>query len=258
MKVNELLEMGEPLAGVKLDAEELDGGEEEVQESAIADPAREPQRPQMPKGKKPLDLSTIPEFREYQSRQDQRIAGLEKSLAEAKALAQAAQADRVKRRQEEILGRLQQGTASPQELQELLEEYATARSTQQRSALSEWEQAKKKLIAEAELNESDFPDDTYQNDPNTAWYRLVADVHQRRVQAMAEKMKALEAQVAGLPKEAKKQAIKTLAEAGGMAFDAGADGQATDEDDAWATDLEKVQQGKMTPTAYMKRWGARQ
>ena len=226
-------EMGEPLAGgVKLSAEELLEGEEgeEPEATDVAEPEPpEPEKKSIKPGKSPIDLTKLPEFREWQAKSDQRIADAEKRAAEAKRQADAVLADRATVRQKEILAALAKpGFADESQIRQLLDEYVAAREQATQGAKSEWEQAKSKLISEAGLKAEDFPDDRYKDDPGTAWFRLVAEV-------------------------------QAAADAGFLDADTGGDGESLEGDDAeWFRDLSAVQTGKMSSKTYLKKWGSKE
>lgn len=76
------------------DQVESDGGASESEDVAPLDSQEEGQRQPKPKAEKPdysnLDLSELPQFREYQSRQDRRLAQLEREAEQARREAQEA------------------------------------------------------------------------------------------------------------------------------------------------------------------------
>ena len=257
-------EMGEPLAGgVKLSAEELLEGEEgeEPEATDVAEPEPpEPEKKSIKPGKSPIDLTKLPEFREWQAKSDQRIADAEKRAAEAKRQADAVLADRATVRQKEILAALAKpGFADESQIRQLLDEYVAAREQATQGAKSEWEQAKSKLISEAGLKAEDFPDDRYKDDPGTAWFRLVAEVQAAKSDALAKRIADLEAQVKQVPDLVKQKTVQAAADAGFLDADTGGDGESLEGDDAeWFRDLSAVQTGKMSSKTYLKKWGSKE
>ena len=269
--------MGEPLAtGTRLDIDELLGEEPEATDVAEPEPQKKPSPIDLRKasdaqgngdtslagaGKRPpVDLSKLPEFREWQAKSDQRIADAEKRAADAKRQADAILADRATVRQKEILAALAKpGFADEGQIRQLLDEYVAAREQATQGAKSEWEQAKGKLIFEAGLKAEDFPDDRYKDDPGTAWFRLVAEVQAAKSDALAKRIEDLEAQVKQVPSLVKQKTVQAAADAGFLDADTGGDGESLESDDAeWFRDLSAVQTGRMSAKTYQKKWGAKE
>lgn len=270
------LEMGEPLAnGVNLDAEELvDGAEPDATDVAESAPQKKPSPIDLRKDgvqggdpvpagadkRAPVDLTKIPEFREWQAKSDQRIADAERRAAEAKRQADAILADRAAGRQKEILAALAKpGFADEGQIRQLLDEYVAAKEQAMQGAKSEWEQAKTKLISEAGLRVEDFPDDRYKDDPGTAWFRLVAEVQAAKSDMLAKRIADLEARVKEVPDLVKQKTVQAAADAGFLDADTGGDGESLEDADAeWLRDLAAVQTGKMSSKTYMKKWGSKE
>lgn len=231
---------------------------------SAATPAPEPEEveedeaPAPKKGakEKKVNLTDFPEFRTYQAEMDKKLADaqrqVEKLRREAESLSglrAQEQAERVKSALLSKPGWAQDGS----DIQALLDQYVEAEMAKRQGAMSEWQRAKTNLLQQAglPLDDERFTDDRYRDDPNTAWYRLQADVNEAKAANLAAQIQQLQTSI---PEMVRVEMAKLAKRRGLLDVDVSeADGGEMGIED-WRRDQAMVIAGRMSQEAYLKKW----
>ncbi len=217
-------------------------------------------------GKKPeakINLDELEEFRKFKAEADRRLEEERKRRLELERQWQEAQAAAAAAKQREIAQRLAEDDfVDVAEKQRLLDEYARTVWEHNQAQLEAWRRAKRELLESYGLDPNDerFADQQYAADPTTAWYRLKSDAAEEAARKARAEAQRAQAQLADIPKLIKAEVARLASQTGIAAADLGEEGGAAPQFDLdrWERDVRLVQTGKMSPQAYLKRWGSRE
>lgn len=244
--------------------EEVAAAAEETEESSaeIAEDASVRRSRREGKKSPKINLDEIEEFRKFKAESDRRLAEERKRREELERVWQEEQARLAQIKRQEIAQRLADVDEEDLvEKQRLLDEYAQIAWQQNQAQLARWRAEKKRLLEEMGLDPSDerFDDLKYADDPNTAWYRLERDAAKAAAELAHKRAREAEGKLADLPKLIREEVAKHLARTGMAAADLGEDGSAPPafSREEWARDARLVQLGRLSPEAYLRKWGER-
>lgn len=247
------------------EAEEVAPAEAEAEEASAESDEEASVRRSRRAGKKPtatINLDEIEEFRRWKAEADRKLAEERKRREELERQIQERQAALASSRQQEIAQRIaaDDGLMDVAEKQRLLEEYAQLVWQQNQARLESWRRAKRELLESYGLNPDDerFSDQHYASDPESAWYRLKSDAAEAAVEKARREAEEAKAKLADIPNLIRHEVARFVATKGLATADLGEEGGARQFDtQEWERDARLVQLGRMSPEAYLRKWGRR-
>lgn len=247
-----------PAPDAEAEAEAVEGSSAESDEETSVRRSRRA-------GKKPtatINLDDLEEFRRWKAEADRKLAEERRRREELERQMQERQATLANARQREIAQRIasDDGLMDVEEKQRLLEEYAQLVWQQNQTRLESWRRAKRELLESYGLDPNDerFSDQAYASDPDTAWYRLKSDAAEAAVEKARREAEEAKAKLADIPNLVRQEVARFVAAKGLASADLGDESGARQFNaNEWERDARLVQLGRMSPEAYVRKWGRR-
>lgn len=200
-----------------------------------------------------VNLDELPEFRKWKSEMDRQVQRERAQAAELERQLQDTRRQQTRAQVEAYTAKIDEAY-DPNEKRQLIEHVANLRAQETMDAWAQWENYVAKRAQEAGLDPAEFKPRAYSGEVGRIQFET--DLNEKARAKLQAENADLRKKTESIDEVIKREVAKALAGQGFDTVDTGQPGGLRGGNRAeWQRDRNAVQLGRMSPSAYLKKWG---